>query len=198
MDINLSEYDVILLASGNYRALQNEESFEKIDAWVKQGGKLILMENAISGFIGEEKFSLEEHEGKTENEDQDHLVLYPYEDDERENLRNNVLGSIIRLELDNTHSLAYGYEDHYYTLKNSNKAYKFLKDGWNIGYIDSPDKAIAGYIGSDFKAKLNKNLTFGVEHRGRGRVVYFADDPIFRGFWQNGKLFLVNAVFFDH
>ena len=128
----------------------------------------------------------------------DRKALGTIENDERENLRKNVLGGIIRVELDNTHSLAYGYEDHYYTLKNSNKAYKFLQDGWNIGYIDSPEKAIAGYIGSEVKDQLNKNLTFGVEHRGRGRVVYFADDPIFRGFWQNGKLFMVNAVFFDN
>jgi len=30
---------------------------------------------------------------------------------------------------------------------------------------------------------------------GRGQVVFFADDPIFRSFWENGKLLFANAVF---
>jgi len=31
---------------------------------------------------------------------------------------------------------------------------------------------------------------------GRGRVIYMIDDPLFRGFWYNGRLLLSNAVFF--
>ena len=197
-NLKMAEYDVIVLASGNYSELHKEDNFQQIDSWVKQGGKLILMENAIAGFIGENKFLLEEQKIEPEDEEKEQSVLYPYEDLERENIKNNILGSIIRVEIDNTHSVGYGYERYYYTLKQSGKAYKFLKDGWNIGYIASPDKAISGYIGSDSKDLLNKSLTIGVEHRGRGRVVYFADNPIFRGFWQNGKLFLANAVFFDN
>jgi hypothetical protein len=53
-------------------------------------------------------------------------------------------------------------------------------------------------VGSETKENLNKNLIFGVEERGRGQVVYFADNPLFRAFWQNGKLFVANAVFFDN
>jgi len=26
-------------------------------------------------------------------------------------------------------------------------------------------------------------------------VVYMADNPLFRGFWENGKLFFANAIF---
>jgi len=34
-----------------------------------------------------------------------------------------------------------------------------------------------------------------VQTLGRGTVVYMADDPVFRSFWENGKLLLGNAVF---
>jgi len=34
-----------------------------------------------------------------------------------------------------------------------------------------------------------------VQGMGRGSIVYFADNPIFRSFWDNGKLLLTNAVF---
>jgi hypothetical protein len=35
----------------------------------------------------------------------------------------------------------------------------------------------------------------GVQPMGRGSIVYFSDNPIFRSFWENGKLLLANAVF---
>jgi len=102
------------------------------------------------------------------------------------------------MEIDNSLPLAYGYDKNYYTLKNQNESYKFLEDGWNIGYITSYKMAVAGFVGSESKPKLNKNLVFGVEQRSKGNVIYFADNPVFRGFWQNGKLFLANAIFFNN
>jgi len=30
---------------------------------------------------------------------------------------------------------------------------------------------------------------------GSGAVIYFVEDPIFRMFWQNGKMLLFNAAF---
>jgi hypothetical protein len=30
---------------------------------------------------------------------------------------------------------------------------------------------------------------------GKGNVIYLVDDPIFRSFWENGKLLMSNAVF---
>ena len=102
------------------------------------------------------------------------------------------------MEMDNTHPLAFGYDTHYFTLKNNNSSYKFLKEGWNVGYISTQDKITAGYVGAEAKKNLNKDLVFGVEQRGRGKVIYFADNPLFRAFWQNGKLLLANAVFFNN
>ncbi len=194
--IDLDDYDVLILASGGYGDLQNEDGFNKLDKWVKGGGTVILFGNAIRGFTGEKKFSLEKNKDK-EEENEEKPVLYPYADDERENIKKFIRGGIIRLELDNTHPLAFGYGKEYYTLKTSNQSYKFLKDGWNVGYIPAGGKAIAGFVGTESKDKLPESLVFGVEHRGRGKVVYFVDDPLFRAFWQNGKLLLANAIFFD-
>jgi hypothetical protein len=35
----------------------------------------------------------------------------------------------------------------------------------------------------------------GVQDMGAGSVVYFTEDPLFRSFWENGKLLFCNAVF---
>ena len=42
---------------------------------------------------------------------------------------------------------------------------------------------------------MGESLAIGVENAGRGEIVYFVDDPIFRGFWESGKLILSNAIF---
>jgi hypothetical protein len=102
------------------------------------------------------------------------------------------------VELDNTHPLAFGYGKSYFTLKDNGNSYQFLPDGWNVAYIPASENVVAGFVGSHSKKKLDKNLIFGVEQRAKGKVIYFSDNPLFRGFWQNGKLFVANAIFFNN
>jgi hypothetical protein len=66
--------------------------------------------------------------------------------------------------------------------------------GWNVGVIKK-DNQVAGFVGSKLKDKLKDGLLFGVQDMGEGYVIYLADDPLFRSFWENGKLLFSNAVF---
>jgi len=36
---------------------------------------------------------------------------------------------------------------------------------------------------------------FGVEDKGQGSITYLVDNPLFRTFWENGKMLFANAVF---
>jgi hypothetical protein len=42
---------------------------------------------------------------------------------------------------------------------------------------------------------MGGSLAIGTENQGRGEIIYFVDNPIFRGFWESGKLVLSNAIF---
>jgi hypothetical protein len=197
--IELDDYDALILASGSYPKIGGEHGFESIDRWVKKGGKLLLFGNAISSFTADGEFSLKHWEADEKDDSKEsETVLYPYQQSERERLKRSIRGGIITLKVDGSHPLAYGYGSLYHTLKTNAVRYQYLKDGWNIGYITSADQVVAGYVGSETRENLEANLVFGVENRGRGRVVYFADNPLFRAFWQNGKLFVANALFFDN
>ena len=57
------------------------------------------------------------------------------------------------------------------------------------------DNYVTGFVGAKAKKKLVDGLLFGVQDMGNGSVVYLADDPLFRSFWENGKLLFSNAVF---
>jgi len=72
--------------------------------------------------------------------------------------------------------------------------YEFMKDGWNVGIIKKENQA-AGFVGSTAREKIKDGTVIGVQPMGRGSVIFFADDPIFRNFWENGKMMLANAVF---
>ena len=47
------------------------------------------------------------------------------------------------------------------------------------------------------KAALQEGVVIGVKEMGAGKLVFMADDPIFRNFWEGGKLVLSNAIFFN-
>lgn len=103
--------------------------------------------------VGLEKNEKDEND---EDEEEPEPVLYPFADSERENLKKYIKGGIIKMEIDNSHPLAFGYDKYYFTLKNNNNSYKFPKDGWNVGYISAEDKVAAGFIGSETIEKLDK------------------------------------------
>ena len=97
--------------------------------------------------------------------------------------------------MDQTHPLGYGTGGKFYTLKNNASKYAYLTDGVNAGKIISTDSYRTGYIGYKIKSSMGASLAIGAENLGRGELVYFVDNPIFRGFWESGKLVLSNAIF---
>jgi hypothetical protein len=57
------------------------------------------------------------------------------------------------------------------------------------------DAYVTGFAGYKVKNKLKDGMLFGVQDMGGGSVVYLSDNPLFRNFWENGKLLFSNAVF---
>ena len=92
--------------------------------------------------------------------------------------------------------MAYGYESNYYGLKLSSRAYELLPSG-NLASFEAESTPIAGFAGTNTLEPLSKSLFIGAENHGRGNVIYFTDNPVFRGFWYGAKRFVANAIFFD-
>ena len=53
----------------------------------------------------------------------------------------------------------------------------------------------AGFIGTKARKELTDTFVVGTQDLGRGEVVYLGDNPLFRAFWQGGKLMFGNALF---
>ena len=107
-----------------------------------------------------------------------------------------IIGSIYKVHLDNSHPMAFGYPETYYSLKQGNKAYQRLSQGYNVGYFEGPAQSVSGFSGPEAKDGLTDSLIFGEFPMGQGSMVYLSDDVMFRSFWEHGKQFFVNSLFF--
>jgi hypothetical protein len=194
--INLAEVNVIIMPDGNYKLISDKAQADKLKEWVNKGGRLIALENAAVQLANADwGMKLKKDDDKKDDKKDGYADLKVYEERERDFLKGNIPGSIYKVELDNTHPLAFGYPKYYYTLKQDDNIGEFMKDGgWNVGVIKK-DAQIAGFVGYKLKDKLKDGLLFGVQDMGNGNVVYLLDDIMFRSFWENGKLMLCNAVF---
>lgn len=194
--VRWSDFDVLILPDGNYKTIVNETIFQKIEDWISKGGRVIAIGNALEVFEGKNGFDLKKNAVKETEKAKDSLGnMVPYAERELESTKNLITGSIYKVKLDNTHPLAFGYGNTYFTLKLGSDSYQFLKEGFNVGYITEPVN-VSGFSGDRADAGLNNSIVFAEAKKGRGGVVYMVDDVSFRSFWQNGKLFLANAVFF--
>lgn len=193
--VNWSDFDVLIMPSGTYRFLNEKASSDLLKEWISKGGRLVALEGGVAQLAKTDwGIKVKKTEDSADKKDPNAL-LQKFEDREKEFLSANNPGSIFKVELDNTHPLAYGYPSYYYTLKQDDALYEFFKEGgWNVGVLKK-ESQVAGFVGYKLKEKLKDGLVFGVQDLGQGAVVYLADDILFRSFWENGKLMLCNAVF---
>ncbi|WP_031427818.1 M14 family metallopeptidase [Flavimarina sp. Hel_I_48] len=191
---DLHDFDILIMPNGYYNAVVDDKSIEKIKNWVQDGGKLIAVDGALKTLAGNDGFGLKENKPKEEKNDSV-VKLIPYSDLEKESTKDLITGSIFKTELDTTHPLAFGYGQDYFSLKLGSDSYSYLEDGFNVGYIKEPVN-VSGFAGEDALKGLKNSLVFGEQRIGRGSVIYMVDDPLFRAFWQNGKLIFANAIFF--
>ncbi len=196
--ISLKNFNVLIVPDGDYRNLTDKNVTDKLKEFVSSGGNLIAMENAVQQLAsGDWGIKLKEDKDDKDDKKDDkdnYSLLKKFENRERDDLKNSIPGAIYKVQLDNTHPLAFGYSDTYYTLKQDPDVYEFLKDGWNVGIIKK-DNYVTGFAGTKVKSQLKDGVVFGVTNTGNGSFVFFADDPLFREFWENGKLLFCNAVF---
>jgi len=191
---SLDQFDIIVMPSGNYNSLLNEQGLKKIKDFVSAGGKVIAIANAVSSFAGKSGINLQRKKAAKDETKNDNLT--PYAEREKENTTNLITGAIFKTKVDNTHPMAFGYQDEYFTLKQGRTSYKHLDNGYNVAWIPKEVTNVSGFAGDTAKKNLPETLIYGEENIGRGSIIYMVDDPLFRAFWQNGKLFFTNAIFF--
>ncbi len=199
---DLRKYDVLIVPEGNYR-LFDDALLEQVTTWASAGGRLIVIANGLPSFAEKKGFALKVYATEAEKAEAEKKqkelkekdALTHYEDAQRKQLSESISGAIYKVTLDKSHPLAFGLGDAYYTLKTNELRYGFLENGWNVGVIKGNAKPVQGFAGQKVNRKMSNSLALGVEEKGQGNIVYIVDNPLFRSFWESGKMVFSNAVF---
>jgi len=186
--LNLATTNVLILPDGTYA----RRNMEKLEDWINLGGKVILMEDAISSVGGIKPFDIKKKEFPAATEKE--AFSRSYKEKDRDNAADAIPGAIYRVTLDKSHPFAIGLGDFYYTLKTDDKIYEPLVKGWNVGVLKQ-DAYITGIAGKNVQEKLSQGMLFGVQPAGKGNIVYLSGNLLFRSFWEGGKQLFVNTIF---
>lgn len=192
--VDWSEIDVFIMANGRYEFLKDKTQLDDFYSWIRRGGKVIALENAVSELSALSWVNLKPlRKDSLEKVAQSPYKLYA--ERERESLKDFTAGAIYKMDFDATHPLMYGVKS-YYTLRQKSSMYQYYQNnqGWNVGYIKQGAHR-SGFVGSSLSKKLDDGLIFAVEHVGSGTIVFLTDDVLFRNFWDAGKLVMANALF---
>ncbi|MBK8829818.1 MAG: hypothetical protein IPN60_02990 [Saprospiraceae bacterium] len=162
------------------------------------GGRLVAIGSAINKLSGKDGFEIESKgtsEPDTSEKEPPVHHPEPYAGSDRRSMSEDIPGSIFQTTLDTTHPLCFGLGETYWTLKSTTSNYQWLEEGGNAIYLDDSPRYY-GFVGYKALEKTKNTLIAGQEQIGGGSVVYFVDNPMFRSFWNSGKVLFSNALFF--
>jgi hypothetical protein len=198
--LDLSGFNTLVLPEGNFGF--SDAALGKIGDWVNGGGRLIAIGAANTSLADKPGFNLarfakdaDRDRARTEAEQiaLDHRTAL-YKDRDRDALSDNNPGAVVRVKMDTSHPLAFGLKNYYFSLKTNDLRFDLVKDAWNVGYLEEDFRSF-GFIGYRLKKKLRNSTVFAAQRKGRGQVIYLVDNPLFRSFWEEGKLLFSNALF---
>ncbi len=199
--LDLSHFNVIILPGGNYD--YEEAVFQRLEEWIRKGGRLIALGSANNSLAGRQGFGLEKSSKSTDQEAAEtragrtasELRTRLYKDRMAEAISNFNPGAIVRVKIDPSHPLAFGLKDYYFSMKTNSLCFDLSKDAWNVGYLEE-DFLSLGFIGSNLRKNMKNTAVFVVQNKEQGKIIYLIDNPLFRSFWEQGKLVFGNVVFF--
>jgi hypothetical protein len=186
---NLSGFTTLILPNGQYSF--DEGQLEKLQSWMRAGGRLIAMEGSIKAFADKDGFDIKVKELPKKDSSANKR---PFFTRQRDGLSDGIPGAIVQTQTDNTHPLAFGLSEKYYSLKTNADVYQIPAESETPIWIDDNYQSF-GFIGSRIKPHLKKTPVLSFQSIGDGGIVYMVDNPLFRAFWQQGKLVFTNAIF---
>jgi len=190
---NFDKYNTMVMVSGQYSLTEKQQA--KISDWVKKGNTLITIGSASKWAI--DKKLVKEKLTKKEK-DTTKVTDHQRYADASENIgKENVGGVILKVDIDVTHPLAFGYRDTSIPVYKNNTVWiQPTTNAYATVTRYAKDPLIDGFI---TKKNMDENLkpsaSLIVSKLGSGRVVLFADNPNFRGSWYGTNRLFLNALF---
>jgi hypothetical protein len=192
---DLSEYQVIVLPDASPRAVRG--ATDALKAWVQAGGRLVAIAGGAESLA--EMAEIKVREAAQDTASGRSRFLAGREERERQEWRQEVPGTILPLRLDPAHPLAFGAgldgrPNETFTLHMGTIVFEPAANFETVAYLPQNPTRISGVISPENLRRLGQGAVVASRGMGKGSVVFFADDPLFRLFWQSMQPLYVNAI----
>ncbi len=194
--INLRDYTHLLMVEGKYTDISKQLK-QDIAAWVSAGGILVTIQGAATWAESLCFKSDDCAENKSEKDDAKlPSKVMAYADFEEQEAERTITGAIVMTNVDNTHPIAFGYDGELPLLRRGSTLLKASENPFAtpVRYTEKP--LLSGYIGEQRLAEMSAQPAVIAERHGKGLVVRFANNPIFRGYWRGTERLWVNSLYF--
>lgn len=203
--VDLADYDVIVLPSGNYSDVIGSGLLDQLRNWMSDGGTLITVANSTSWATraGLLSTTAERRGGRAAGTDapSDGTPEQPIEyldeivpDDESPE---GIPGAIIRVILDTNHWMSSGTDGEIGVLVEGSRVFTpmTLDDGTNVGrYGPMEDLVLSGIVWEEARPQLASKAFLMLEGYGSGQIIAFAEDPNYRAYAEATQLLFMNAI----
>ncbi len=203
----LDQFNVIVLPEGSYAGALGTAGMNRLRDWVRAGGALITMGSSVSLLenkeVGLRATPEEPKKDSTKMEPGDTTLrggaAVPFVSPSAKGNKaaEPVPGAIARATLDRSHWLAWGYDRDQLAVPVPGEFLKPSKGGVNVVVFNEKSPVLSGFTWPGNTDKFLSGSTWAsVEQAGRGSVIAFAENPLFRGFWRGTAMLFTNAVMF--
>ncbi len=198
---DLTDYDVVVMPEG--RGLQGalgERGMQALQDWVRGGGTLVAVGSSAEA-LGREMGNTEMREAEEEDLDRDETLaqaLRTREERESDRWEGSVPGTILEVKLDPRHPLAAGASadgvDAGMFVLSRGRAFE-PSDGFeSVAFFPENLEKISGVISDENLRRLDQSTWLADARVGRGHLILFVEDPLFRMFWYSGFQLYANAL----
>ena len=210
---DLSQYQVLILPSGNYSRDLGKAGADNIGSWVSRGGVLITLSNATQWAASESaglldakrEYAYSEEKSKsakdgslvegTHIESKDGLIDAIEND---KDMPDSVAGVLANVEVDQEHWLTAGVNPSVVGMVYGNDIYAPVKleSGKNVAWFASKDNVLAsGYLWEENKPQLAYKPFLIHQPHGRGMVISFTQEPTSRAYLDGLNVMFLNTIF---
>lgn len=196
--LDLSELDVIVMPSGAYEDAVSPRARESLDAWVKSGGVLVAIGDAVEWLQKHEMAGIKSWEPEKKSEaDSDPEASETAVEKSLASRPIFTPGAILATEMQPNHPLTLGLRTSPMVLYEGTVVLKATGDPRkDVLLAKGESPVVAGFAWPEAEERLAGSLLVGMETRGKGGVVVFAQDPAFRLFWRATTPILLNALLY--